>query len=114
MPEALHGFDQWLLKSTLAGGVVLLIGTLWMAFTRQPVQRQRIGELALLAAILVAIPAALPSWWALPGASANSATNKAIFGQPFSSNRVASTPDNLSYVATNNDNESAILNETLE
>lgn len=114
MPEALHVFDGWLLKTTLAGGVVLLIGTLWMAFTRQPVQRQRIGEFALLAALLVAIPAALPSWWSLPGASTHSATNKALFGQPFSPNRVPPVTDNQAQVTGNHENESDDLAETLE
>ena len=88
MPEALLAFDGWLLRTTLAGGVVLLIGTLWMAFTRQPVQRQRIGELALLAALLVALPAALPTWWSIPGARQSSTTSKALFGQPISSTRL--------------------------
>lgn len=102
MPEALLVFDEWLLKTTLAGGVVLLIGTLWMAFTRQPVQRQRIGEFALLAALLVAIPAALPSWWSLPGASTSSTTNKALFGHSLSSSRVPASTDGQEYLTINN------------
>src|SRR5882672_1324280 len=100
MPEALLAFDGWLLRTTLAGGVVLLIGTLWMAFTRQPVQRQRIGELALLAALLVALPAALPTWWSLPGGG-QSTTNKVLFGQSSSSHRLppfASDHDKLMIV----------------
>jgi len=86
MPEALLALDGWLLKTTLAGGVVLLIGTLWMAFTRQPVKRQRIGELALLAALLVALPAAMPSWWSLPGST--STTSKTLFGNALPSQRL--------------------------
>jgi len=114
MPEALHVLDEWLLKTTLAGGVVLLIGTLWMAFTRQPVQRQRIGEYALLAALFVAIPAALPSWWSLPGSSSISATNKALFGQSLPSNRVPPAGDNQNYVATNNESDNDELADALE
>src|SRR5450432_68046 len=106
MPEALLAFDGWLLRTTLGGGVVLLIGTLWMAFTRQPVQRQRIGELALLAALLVALPAALPTWWSLSGNGETSATTKALFGQPFASNRLK-TP-------SNEQDQYLSLNETTE
>lgn len=87
MSEAMLAFDEWLVRTSLAGGVVLLIGTLWMAFTRQPVQRQRIGELALLAALLVALPAALPTWWSIPGAGQSSTTSKVLFGQANSSTR---------------------------
>ncbi|MFT3880462.1 MAG: hypothetical protein QM703_12470 [Gemmatales bacterium] len=114
MPEPLLALDEWLLKTTFAGGVVLLMGALWMAFTRQPVQRQRIGEFALLAALLVALPAALPTWWSMPGASSNSATNKALFGQPLSSARTPPATDNQDYLATNNDNENSEFAERLE
>lgn len=114
MPEALQVFDEWLLRTTLGGGVVLLIGSLWMAFTRQPVQRQRIGEFALLAALLVALPAALPSWWALPSASTNSATNKALFGQSISSNSGSPAHDKSFTVAMNDEDDSDDLNSTLQ
>ncbi|MBL8825050.1 MAG: hypothetical protein JNJ77_20850 [Planctomycetia bacterium] len=79
MPDALFSLDGWLLRTTLAGGIVLFIGSVWMLLTRQPVQRQRIGESALLAALLVALPAALPAWWSLPGTEAASPTNRALF-----------------------------------
>jgi beta-lactamase regulating signal transducer with metallopeptidase domain len=81
LPDTSWAFDSWLLRTTLAGGVVLCLGSLWMVFTRQPSHRQRIGELALLTALLVALPAALPAWWSLPVAQQNSATQRAIFGQ---------------------------------
>jgi len=47
MFEAFSTLDSWLLRTTVSGGVVLLIGTLWMLLTKQPVQRQRIGEFVL-------------------------------------------------------------------
>jgi len=68
MQAVFSALDGWLLKTTLGGGVVLLAGALWMLISRQPAKRQRIGELALLFALLVALPAAMPAWWSLPGA----------------------------------------------
>lgn len=84
LPDTSWALDNWLLRTTLAGGVVLCLGSLWMVFTRQPSHRQRIGEIALLTALLVALPAALPGWWSLPGTQQSNATQRAIFGQlPF-------------------------------
>jgi hypothetical protein len=65
MSTLVTGLDEWLIRTTIGGGVVLLAGALWMLISRQPAQRQRIGELALLFALLVAVLAALPSWWSL-------------------------------------------------
>ncbi len=80
LPDTSWALDNWLLRTTLAGGVVLCLGSLWMVFTKQPSHRQRIGEIALLTALLVALPAALPAWWSLPGTHQNDATQRAIFG----------------------------------
>src|SRR5215211_1316887 len=96
MQAALSALDGWLLKTTLGGGAVLLVGALWMLLSRQPVKRQRIGELALLFALLVALPAALPGWWSLPG------TIKSDFlaGQPTAGHDVVSSSqcrDDLHY-----------------
>lgn len=57
--------DAWLTRTAVAGGAVLLVGVIWLVLTRQPARRQRIGELALLCSLLVALPAALPAWWTL-------------------------------------------------
>lgn len=92
MPEAFSSFDEWLLRTTVGGGVVLLIGTLWMILSRQPAQRQRIGELALLAALLVAVPAAFPSWWSIPGTTGDSATKRVLFGNGFGTKEARHSP----------------------
>jgi hypothetical protein len=60
--------EEWLVRSSLAGGVLLLVGVLLMWLTPQPARRQRIGELALGSSLLVAILCALPAWspWSIP------------------------------------------------
>lgn len=63
MFDWMTSFDEWLLRTTCGGGALLLAGALAMTLTRQPVKRQRLGELSLMAALLVACIAALPAWW---------------------------------------------------
>jgi hypothetical protein len=63
MHETMPWLEAWFLRTALSGGLVLLAGFVWMALTRQPARRQRIGELALLSSLLVALPAAFPAWW---------------------------------------------------
>ena len=58
-------FDAWLARTSLAGGAILLMGIVGMVLIRQPARRQRIGELALVSGLLVAVLSALPSWWRL-------------------------------------------------
>jgi beta-lactamase regulating signal transducer with metallopeptidase domain len=58
--------DAWLIRTAFAGGAILLLGLIWMLFTRQPARRQRIGELSLCSGLLVALLAALPGWWSCP------------------------------------------------
>ena len=72
--------EQWLVHSVLAGGVLLLAGVGLMLWTRQPARRQRIGELAVVSSLLVAVlclwsgwlPVAIPLW-APPGGGAGAA-----------------------------------------
>src|SRR5262245_11958352 len=54
--------EQWLVRTALAGGAVLLAGVLWMLCARQPARRQWFGETALLCSLIVAVLCALPAW----------------------------------------------------
>jgi beta-lactamase regulating signal transducer with metallopeptidase domain/type II secretory pathway component PulC len=60
--------QEWLLRSSLAGGALLLLGVLLMLATRQPARRQRVGEAALVCSLLVALLCAFPAWtpWNIP------------------------------------------------
>ena len=53
----------WMLRTALGGGLLLLVTCLLMRWTRQPVRRQRLGDMGLLAALLTALLCAIgPSW----------------------------------------------------
>src|SRR5688572_2576015 len=67
---------DWLVQTAVAGGVLLLVGAVFMAIARQPARRQRLGELALAGSLLAAGLAALPSWlpYSLPLLPATKAT----------------------------------------
>jgi beta-lactamase regulating signal transducer with metallopeptidase domain len=54
-------FAEWLLRSTVGGGLVLLAGWLLLRVVRQPARRQRIGEASVVAALLVTALCALPA-----------------------------------------------------
>src|SRR6516165_9722436 len=54
--------EQWLVRTALAGGAVLLAGVVWMLCARQPARRQWFGETALLCSLIVAALCALPAW----------------------------------------------------
>lgn len=56
----------WWGGAALGGGAVLLIGCLLMRIAREPATRQRIGEIAVVAALLVAVLRLGPTWLALP------------------------------------------------
>ena len=53
---------DWWLGTAIGGGLVLLVGCLLMRLARQPAARQRLGEYAVLAALVVAGLRLLPSW----------------------------------------------------
>jgi beta-lactamase regulating signal transducer with metallopeptidase domain len=61
--EAVSG---WLRHSAAAGGLVLLLGWLLARRARQPVRRQRLGECAAAAALLLAVLCHFPAWLTLP------------------------------------------------
>ncbi len=52
----------WLAHTAVGGGLLLLLTVFLMRRTSQPALRQRLGELGLLAAMLVAILSLAPSW----------------------------------------------------
>jgi beta-lactamase regulating signal transducer with metallopeptidase domain len=52
----------WLLRSALGGGLVLLLARAALRFIRQPARRQRLGEMGMAAALLVAILSLAPAW----------------------------------------------------
>src|SRR5262249_39843221 len=57
---------QWLVHSALGGGLLLLLAVAAMRLTRQPARRQRIGELGVTAALVVAILSLAPAWFVVP------------------------------------------------
>jgi len=57
---------NWLLHSALGGGILLLAVCWLMCCTRQPVRRQRLGELGVLAALVLAGLAFTPRWLIVP------------------------------------------------
>ncbi len=62
MHELLQRAADWWLGTAIGGGLVLLIGCGLMRLTRHPAARQRLGECAVLAALVVAGLRLLPAW----------------------------------------------------
>jgi beta-lactamase regulating signal transducer with metallopeptidase domain len=62
----------WLVHTVVGGGLVLLVACAVMRFVRAPARRQRLGEWALLAALLLSVLSLGPSWIAIPLPSAQS------------------------------------------
>src|SRR5262245_16439812 len=56
----------WLLHSLAAGGLVLLLGALFLLIVRQPARRRQIGSWAIRAALLLPLLALAPSWLKVP------------------------------------------------
>ena len=55
----------WLLHSAVGGGLLLLLTCLLIRRTRQPARRQRLGELGLAAALILALLSLRPPWLVL-------------------------------------------------
>jgi len=53
---------QWLLHSAIGGGTLLLLANGVMLLVRQPARRQRLGEWAMAAALMVAFLSLAPAW----------------------------------------------------
>jgi len=62
MTDHLLPLEEWLARTAMTGGVILLFGAVGMVLTRQPARRQRLGELALLLSLVAAALCALPAW----------------------------------------------------
>jgi beta-lactamase regulating signal transducer with metallopeptidase domain len=54
--------DNWLVRTGLGGGLLLLLAWAAMQVYRQPARRQRLGEAAIACGILLAGLACLPAW----------------------------------------------------
>jgi beta-lactamase regulating signal transducer with metallopeptidase domain len=65
MYELLLRAADWWLGTAVAGGLVLLVGCLLMRLARQPAARQRLGEYAVMAALLVGVLRLMPAWLAI-------------------------------------------------
>lgn len=59
-------YAAWLLHSMVGGGLLLLLALPLMAVCRQPARRQRVGEMSLLAALLLCVLSLGPSWITVP------------------------------------------------
>jgi beta-lactamase regulating signal transducer with metallopeptidase domain len=66
MSEHWAFFEEWLLHSTLGGGLLLLLTWGLMRRCRQPARRQRLGEWGITAALLLAVLSLGPHWLLLP------------------------------------------------
>jgi beta-lactamase regulating signal transducer with metallopeptidase domain len=56
----------WLVHCAFGGGILLLLTCLLIRRTRQPARRQRLGELGLAAALVLAVLSLRPPWLVLP------------------------------------------------
>jgi beta-lactamase regulating signal transducer with metallopeptidase domain len=57
---------RWLLHTAVGGGLLMLAAGALSRRTRQPAQRQRLGEMGLAAALMVAVLCLRPAWLLLP------------------------------------------------
>src|SRR3954470_12248061 len=62
MSELLQSAAEWWVGTAIGGGAVLLAGCVLMRLARQPAARQRLGEYAVFAALVVAGLRLLPAW----------------------------------------------------
>lgn len=66
MQDWLVSVAAWWGGTALGGGMVLALGCLLMRRSREPAARQRVGEVAIIAALLVAVLRMGPSWLPMP------------------------------------------------
>ncbi|MCI0737756.1 MAG: M56 family metallopeptidase, partial [Gemmataceae bacterium] len=75
----------WLAHTAVGGAALLLITLLLMRWTRQPARRQRLGELGVVAALVMAVLALGPAWWTPPWVGepeASAAESKPLLEEP--------------------------------
>src|SRR2546423_3993339 len=73
MRDILWQAAEWWVGTAVGGGLVLLAGCGLMRLARQPAARQRLGEWAVFAALVVAVLRLLPAWVPLPWSPAPAA-----------------------------------------
>src|SRR5207302_149666 len=66
MQDWLLSVAAWWGGTALGGGLVLLVGCWLMSRMREPAARQRIGEIAVVAALVVAVARLGPAWLTVP------------------------------------------------
>ena len=66
MDEFLVNAAGWWLGTAIGGGLILLAACGVMRLLKQPAARQRVGEWAVLAALLVAVLRLGPTWLTVP------------------------------------------------
>src|SRR6266581_3620355 len=66
MNEFLVHAAGWWLGTAIGGGLILLAACGVMRLVKQPAARQRVGEWAVLAALLVAVLRLGPTWLSVP------------------------------------------------
>ena len=65
MTITLNTIVYWLAHCALGGGLILLITYFLMRLPKQPALKQRIGEIGLIAALIVPVLTLLPAWFIL-------------------------------------------------
>jgi beta-lactamase regulating signal transducer with metallopeptidase domain len=79
MNELLLRAADWWLGAAVGGGIVLLVGCVLMRLTRHPAARQRLGEYAVFAALIVAGLRLLPAWLPVTWEAAEKPNSSAAF-----------------------------------
>jgi hypothetical protein len=58
--------EYWLAQTLVGGGLLLLLARVLMTWTAQPARRQRLGEWAVVAALLLPLLSVAPAWLVVP------------------------------------------------
>ena len=88
-------FTGWLLHSAFGGGLLLLLALPLMRACRQPARRQRLGESALVAALLLCALNLGPSWIPLPVAGFEPSSSSAPYSENSAAARLPAAADGV-------------------